>query len=96
MAPSKILMTPQMDKSLKVRQNAIPRTATAGKLLAVKNDTRGSISLVTQHYCLLLLGKVAFSTAQHGGKQANKYAVKKGLLNVKSNLLKASHEVYLS
>ena len=32
----KILMTPQMDKSLKVRQNAIPRTATAGELLAVK------------------------------------------------------------
>ena len=31
-------MTPQMDKSLKVRQNAIPRTATAGELLAVKNE----------------------------------------------------------
>ena len=61
-----------------------------------KSGTSGCINLVTQHYCLLLLGKVAFSTAQHGAKQANKYAVRQGLLNVKSNLLKASHEVYLS
>ena len=42
----KILMTPQMDKSLKVRQNAIPRTATAVKLLAVK---KAEISFMMGH-----------------------------------------------